>query len=363
MFRYQILPILSAFLLLSCDSASDRSGANTPEGEHQSSMVIQIHRTNDLPANSPNFMANQIAILNTGNVIDLASKKSTIDAKLIKNSLVIEPLKGTDLIRLTAHNDDAAQAKLTVESLVNAYVDLRKEQWKNRAAVSLEKMDQELRDQGDLIQDYRKALTVLIQQYGIPAFEAGGSKQVGQTEESLYRQAQEKLDQLEQDRIQLKIQIRKLLDTPNEDLARTAAGLDLPENQVTVYYTAYRTAEEHVSALIAGGLGSKHPEVIATKAKAENALKNAGKEVLALKEVLETRLNLVEKQIKRMRQMVQERNDGTVDLSMQQHQYTTAKEEYEQARTMYREMKIKQQERRVSLTTHPDFITIHERAK
>ncbi|HBE95635.1 MAG TPA: hypothetical protein DDW68_00510 [Verrucomicrobiales bacterium] len=64
-----------------------------------------------------------------------------------------------------------------------------------------------------------------------------------------------------------------------------------------------------------------------------------------------------------MKQMVREKKDGTVDLSMRQHQYNSAKEEYEQSRMMYREMSVKQQQQRVLLKMPRTPITLHERAK
>ena len=54
--------------------------------------------------------------------------------------------------------------------------------------------------------------------------------------------------------------------------------------------------------------------------------------------------------------------DDTVDLSLKQHHYTQAKETYEQARGMLREMKIKQQEARALLKIPRQPVTIHERA-
>ncbi len=326
-------------------------------------MVIQIHRPIDLPASSSNFIANQVAILTTGNVLDLASEKSKIDAKTIKESLVIEALKDTDLVRLTAYNDDAALAKLTVESLVESYSELRKQEWQNQAAEALETLNRELEEQADLIQERRKTLSSLIGSYGIPYFDTPNSKAIGQTEEAMYRTAQEKLDQLEQSSDQLNIAARKLSETPREDLIRVSAGLELSENQVTAYYTAYRAAEERSHALKASGLGNKHPEVVAAGAKAEKALETAGMEVLVLKEVLKTRINLVDKQIEKMKQIAQDKGDQSVDLSMRQHQYNIAKEEYEQARLMYREMSAKQQEQRVLLKMPRTPVTIHESAK
>lgn len=290
--------------------------------------------------------------------LDMDSAVKTLESVVATN-----PIRGTDFIEITVTHANPEDAKEIAEAVSRAYIERRNTTEERRALEALEALNQELQDQGDLVQDYRKALTVLIQQYGIPYFDGRSSGQVGQAEELMYRRAQEKLDGLEQSRDQVQIQIRKLIDTPNEDLIRIASGLELPENQVTAYYTGYRAAEEQVIAMIASGLGPNHPEVKATKLRADGALKNAGKEVVSLKEVLETRLNLVDKQVEKMKQMVREKKDGTVDLSMRQHQYNSAKEEYEQSRMMYREMSVKQQQQRVLLKMPRTPITLHERPK
>ena len=91
-------------------------------------------------------------------------------------------------------------------------------------------------------------------------------------------------------------------------------------------------------------------------------LKNgAYQEVDVLKEVLTARLKLVNQQIEKMEDIVREKGDG--DLTIQQEKYNTAKEEYEQARDLYREMKLQQQEQRVFLNMPRTPVTLHERTK
>ena len=377
--RYGV--ILLTFLLVFMTAAVITS---VMPRKYESKSVVQVHpsvlamtpflrgsQTTPGSAMTARYMENEFekitapeTFIKAAEKIDLPKRWSTdMDTviKTLEGIVVRNSISGTDFIEITVTHANPEDAKEIADALSEAYIERRNQAEEDRAKEALAALNQELQDQGDLVQDYRKALTVLIQQYGIPYFDGRSSNPVGQAEEAMYRQAQEKLDKLEQDRNQLQIQIRKLIDTPNDDLIRTAAGLDLPENQVTTYYTAHRTAEEHVDAMIASGLGPNHPEVKATKHRAANALENAGKEVVSLKEVLETRLNLVDKQVERMEQMVREKKDGTVDLSMQQHQYTTAKEEYEQSRMMYREMSVKQQEQRVLLKMPRSPITLHEK--
>jgi len=154
-----------------------------------------------------------------------------------------------------------------------------------------------------------------------------------------------------------------LIYTRDEELIRYAAGLDLPENQVTYYYTQHREALNQRIMMTAQGLGNQHPDIIAIGEKANGAMVNAQKEVQSLKTVLATKLELIKKQVDKMSTMVDTRKDDTVALSLKQNAYNQAKETYEQSRNMLREMKIKQQEARVLLKMPRDPITLHEKPK
>jgi len=282
---------------------------------------------------------------------------------VLKGIVDTQPRRGTDFIEITVRHAKQEDAKDIAEAIANAYIDRRNNHELKRAKKALEVLDAELEKQGDVVQESRKALTVLIQQYGIPYFDGRNGSPVGMTEEKILLKAREKLEELETDGSQLKIQIDKLLDTPQEDLIRTAAGLELPENQVTFYYTQYRESVDVWNSIQAQGLGRNHPEVKAVAGKAKSALSNAEKEVVSLREVLRTRLKLINSQIERMREMVASKQGKTVDLSMQQHHYSQAQKEYENNREMLTQMKVKQQEARVLLNMPRDPITFHQKPK
>lgn len=368
--RYPLLAILGslAFALPSCDSSETSSTPGgkkkeKPQANHHSAATLQIHYTRpyepDPPQQSPNFLNNQITIISSNEIIEDAAKEAGINPEIVKEALWIEPIPDTDLITLAAYHDDKELAKRIAESVITAYVSRRNQLNLRRAKLALEALDNELVAQGDLVQEHRKELTVLIQQYGIPYFDGRSESSVGVTEEELYRHAQMKLDEFETMRDSLSIKIQTLKSTPKEAFVRTASGMDIPENGVTGPYQSYRKFTELANQKLASGLGNEHPAVIKDRQAAEQALEQARNEAVTLKEVLDTKLKLVDRQIEKMRETVSSKQDNTVDLSLKQHQYNQAKEAYEQARDMYREMKIKQQESRVMFKMPRTPITIH----
>jgi len=259
---------------------------------------------------------------------------------------------GTDFIRITVTGKDEAESKELLEGLIEATCSTFGRRHLSVKKDRLETLDDELQKQADIVQDRRKAFTVLMQQYGIPYFDGRDGSPVGVTEEALYRKSQEKLDQLEQDSSQLKIQIEKLLQTSQEDLIRTAAGLDLPNNQVTTYYNNYREHIQEISSLQAQGLAEGHPKIKSLQAQAKGSLENAQKEVITVKEILKTRLILAERQVARMKMIVDKKQTWIIDLSMAQHNYEQARRQYEAARDLLGDMRHKQQRDRIQLNMH-----------
>ena len=341
--------------------------------------VIAINPIGNNNGNSPgtlmtrNYMENEFERIIAPETLRMASEKielptrwgMTMDEVIesLRDIISAAPRRGTDFIEISVRHAKPGDAKLIADAVSDAYIERRRSFEVNRAQRALKALDDELIAQSDLVQDYRKELTVLIQQYGIPYFEDGQTNPLGRTEQDMLTHARQRLDDYEVQRDQFEIQIKKLVELSNEDLINYAAGLDLPENQVTYYYTQFREAKNNRLTMMAQGLGAKHPDIMALDEKAKNLMEDAYKEAISLKENLRTKLDLTNRQVDKMRDIVDKKKVDTIELSLKQSQYNQAKEDYEQSRAMHREMKMKQQEARVLLKMPRDPITLHETPK
>ncbi|MFT6498379.1 MAG: capsular exopolysaccharide synthesis family protein [Akkermansiaceae bacterium] len=379
--RYGV--ILLTFLLVFMTSAVITS---VMPRKFESTSVVQVHPS--MIAISPigrsgganpgamptrNYMENEFETIIAAETLRMAAEEINLPTRWgmemeavidnLKNIVQTDPRRGTDFIEITVRHAKPDDAKEIADAVSVAYMTRRKKNEVDRAERALEALDGELIAQSDLVQDNRKDLTVLIQQYGIPYFDGGNSNPLGATEESMFHSAKRQLAAFETSRDQIKIQIKNLVDMPSEDLIRYAAGLDLPENQVTYYYTNHRASLEMRTTMVAQGLGPKHPDMIAVEERAKGAMELARKEATSLKAVLSTKLELINLQVERMGENVIQRKDDTVELSLKQHTYNSAKEVYQQSRMLLREMKFKQTEARVLLKMPRDPITLHEKPK
>lgn len=273
------------------------------------------------------------------------------------------PKRGTDFIEIKVRHAVAEEAKQIADAVAKAYVNRRNSTERERAEKALDALDKELRDQRDVVDGNQQKLRELIRQYEIPYFQTNQGGDVGRLEMQMSRNAQEELRALKTERDRLQISIETLLDTDDENLVREAVGLNLTESRVGEYYQEHRAALGELGTLEARGYGRQHPLMVTVRQKAAGALENAYREVKTLKDVLQKKLELVKGQVRAMDKSVDRTKDEVVDLSLKQHEYNEARENFEQSQAMYREMKIRQQEARVNLKMPKTPITLHEKPK
>jgi len=275
----------------------------------------------------------------------------------------ITPRRGTDFIEITVKHKSKPLAILVANTIAQTSVEHSQQISRNRAERALEALDDEITAQSVLVQDHRKELTILIQQYGIPINSSDNSSPLSITEKEMLENVGEKLPRFKERQTQTTIQIQKLTELSGEALIRYAAGLDLPENQVPYHYSQYLETKNQRLALIAEGLKTNHPNLLALDERAKNLMAEAHKEATSLKANLETKFDLISRQVKRLNEMLKTSEKDLIGLSLAQNQYNQAKEAYEQSRAMLRDMKIKQQEARVLLKRPHSPVTIHEYAQ
>lgn len=137
---------------------------------------------------------------------------------------------------------------------------------------------EKLHELGDIVQEKRKVLTKQIQKNGIPYFDGRGSSPAGETEEMRYRNAQSKLNDFESDR-----------DVLVKELQKVRGGKTQNSDQI--------------------------------------------------EDALESKLSLMDRQVDKLREIVDSKQDVTVELSLKQKRYDQTKEDYEVALDEFRGLK------------------------
>ncbi len=345
--------LLAVTFLVSCESQNPEA---KEKAAHHSTATVQLYPSPLFPR-SDRFIANQSALLTSDPLIKSASKNCDLDPETLSSSLVIEQIPNTDLLTITVYHDDENQPKVIVQALLDTYRDHRKKIESTTTTAKLKTLDKEIATLKNLVEQRRKDIP--IRASGIPHLDKNSKNPLGATEEQMFQTVRQKLADFKTQRDQITLSRGNLDDLSTENLVTYAAGLDLPENQVTHYYTQHREALETRRTLIAKGLAANHPDVIAIEEKAEGAMQYAKQEAVSLKEVLKTKLELINRQIERMSEMVKDREKNSADLNARDQKYNLAKEAYEDARKALQNSQTNQQTERSKLSSPARPLIIH----
>jgi uncharacterized protein involved in exopolysaccharide biosynthesis len=282
---------------------------------------------------------------------------------ILKDSVRVGQIRGTDLIEVRVRHASAEDAKLLAEQVVTQYRDRRNEGEMERARKILAAMDENLRRQQEIVDEKRKALDTVVQAVGISIFDPEKGDKLEQEMARIYQAAERNFEELDRERESLELQVKQLVDLNNEELLAYAAGLQLPQNGVTARYEEYRSELVKLHDLQDDGLADAHPRVVAQRVRVDVLRKDLDRAVNILREVLKTQLDLVDSRLGKMRRVLEERRKRTGDQGAGEEDYLIAKRDYEEALAVFQHQKLAQSERRIMAAIPKSPVTIHEMPK
>ncbi len=282
----------------------------------------------------------------------------------LKSILKTEQIRNTDHIEIRIRHQKQEDARDIAKEIAESYQLGRNADERKRAEEALDALESEVRSQEDLVEDRRRHFHAIVKAVGIPYIEGiFTSGRMGQSEENILKTAEMQQFAAEEKKSQLENQIERLLTLKDAELIDFAEGLQLPGSQVPVLRGRLQESKVNIAALEASGLGRKHPQVemgLIAQAKIEEDLKAA---VVVLRELLKTQLSLVNGQLEKIKDRVEDRRFDAVDKALQSQDYVEAKQDYETAKAMLSQMKLTNSARRIALKIPKNPITILEDPK
>ncbi|MEN8679367.1 MAG: hypothetical protein ABF391_04875, partial [Akkermansiaceae bacterium] len=273
----------------------------------------------------------------------------------LKKSLEISQVRENGFIKITAHHDDKTMPKLMVTTLLDSYRKFRKDQEKKWSTDQLSALARSIKEQEKIVLNTSKDNATWA--YGIPYFDSGDLQK---TEEQMIQSAKDKLAQFEKQAALTKKQIGKLEKLDDEQLILYAAGLELPGNEVAIYYEQYKEATGNRQRLLDRGLGRTHPDIEREEERMRTTLDKAKEECRTILKNLKIKLKLVEAQIPKMGQMLEDRGSENESLESRQLTYRRAREEHEDAKLLLRELEARKERVRSFFESTESFFTIRD---
>ena len=299
---FLLIPTL-LFALPSCDSAKADHHEEQKAALKTSTAIIQILPSTPVLADqalrTDNFIANEIASLSMGEVIEHAAEvnqweQRQIDRDLVKKSLKTERIEGTDMAKIIVTSTDQFKGKDIINNILSSYLKIRMELESKASRRALDALDNELIAQSDHLEEHRKTLTVIIQQYGVPYFD----------------------------------------NEPNP-LGETAIG-------------------------VLGEARKKHLSLKIESKLAEAKFRETEKNGTSTKE-LQMEIKILRAQREAMADLEADLHDEAIELSLKQNSYNQAKHTYEQSRALLHEMRLQQQKNRIALKIPRNFLIVRQK--
>ena len=338
-----------------------KSGLLNKVMNHRAVAVVRLEERERLMSgcfggtHSLNLAIRTAELVESDEVLDLVVEDDGFTKEELREMISTKAERESSLISIVCSHPKREIAVSIANRLAGIFVAYLNECEISRADRAVEALDLELREQGDLVQDHRKTLTVLVQQYGFP-------ENYFAEEENRYQQVVDKLEQLETKRKELSVISGRIPKKNSENQIRVSSGIDEYGNQTGRHYRVYRKLIREKEELSAAGLGESHPKVRSVEALVIQARNDTLKATGEFLEFLEDRDWELENKIEDLRAPMRRRGNY-VDPSMRIHQFKVAKAEYQKSLDLYFEMVLKQAEMRAYLGNVGNVASVHQRAE
>lgn len=279
--------------------------------------------------------------------------------KILKGIVVTQNIRGTDLISIRVRHTDREDARNVTEEVARAYKAYRSEIENRDIDKQLYELKKAVRNQEDKVEERRKALATIVRSRGI-IYKGQDSfyGQSGVDEDQSARTALQTYIQLEQDKSQLESQINSLLKYDSEQLMVYASGLDLPDNIIRNLYPQYLESTRQLSNLKIGGLGDRHPVVMAAVEDISAIKRQLEEGVVNLRATLQAQLDMATERLKSVEIRKDDTREDAIRRGLDAQDYVDAKRDFETDQELLQNMKLR--EISETIKTPEESIIVHE---
>jgi succinoglycan biosynthesis transport protein ExoP len=281
--------------------------------------------------------------------------------RILKGIVSTQNIRGTDLISIRVRHTDREDARNVTEEVAKAYRAYRSEIEDRDADKALYELNKAVRDQEDKVEERRRVLATIVRTKGI--IYKGQDSYYGTSgvdEDQGAKNALQTYNQLLQDKMQLESQINSLLKYDSEQLMVYASGLDLPDNIIRNLYPQYLDATRQLNNLKIGGLGDRHPTVMAAVEEISAMKRQLDEGVVNLRATLQAQLAMSTDRLKSVEVMKNDTREDAIKRGLDAQDYVDAKRDFETDQELLQTMRLKQIGETITRKMPDESIVVHE---
>lgn len=357
--------------------------AYTLPRKYESTCVVQVHPPQHSlqvelssgevamgPVPSANFIATEFEVIRSEQTLRHVSERLDLPSRwnqdrdtvlrMLQAMVTTEGHPGTDLVTIRVWHGFPQDARNIAREVAMAYMERRTNLEMERARAALDALDEQLRDQEDLVEEKRKVLDTIVQAIGIPY--SPGADHLGGGN-ALYLESERQLYELENESQKVEVQLKALRKLQGEARFKFAASLGNSTSEIGESYGEFLETQRKLEERKSSGLGPNHPATESGKLAVAEARARLESAIASLEVILETEADLNRERILEMKKVVGERRDRAVDQALESHDYIEAKNDYERAVVLLEKLKVQTAGNRIALRIPRSPVTIHEEPK
>lgn len=222
---------------------------------------------------------------------------------VLRSVISVQEVRGTELVAIDVLHKNADEAKQIAERVTEAYREVRENEERQRIVDALQELRDSVRDQGDIVEMKREALTRFVEENNI-IYTPGSAVARKDQEVESYIMAQQSLQNREEEQLNVETQIAQLESMRDDQLLEYASQIDLPENVVKRLYPTLLEMRRNREAAIVNGLGARHPQILAIDKNIETIEGQLDDGVVSLRNTLRTNLAQLRARVSELGKMV-----------------------------------------------------------
>lgn len=250
----------------------------------------------------------------------------------LQSMMTLREVRNTNLISISILSPDATEAAEIANAVATEYQQARireSQQWASRSLASLESEVEKQRRRTD---ELRNAAAEIRLEYGITDLNPESVEETMQPIERVLLSVEEEVSNQRLRTSSLRARYEQLSRMTDDQIMRSIATLEIQDQTILQILPLYQEAASEEARMLSAGLGRRHPNVAAQRAKKDTYMEQLRSQITSLRTALATAVQIEEESLRSLEDRLNESRADQQESKTRAMVYLEAKNNYIQAK-------------------------------
>lgn len=252
--------------------------------------------------------------------------------KKLQRMMTLREVRNTNLISISILSPDKTEAADIANAIAKEYQEARVREAQTWASKSLGSLEAEVEKQRRKTEELRNRAAEIRIEFGINDLNPESVEDTMQPMERVLLSVEEEVSAQRLRTSSLRARFEQLSRMTDDQIMRSIATLEVQDQTILQILPLYQEATSEEARMLSAGLGAKHPNVLAQKAKKETYLNQLTSQITSLRAALATAVQIEEESLRSMEARLEESRAEQQESKSRAMTYYEAKNNYIQAK-------------------------------